>query len=553
MLLVVAAGAAGLWFRQRPAVPATNLRLVSTFSGDHWGASFSPDGRFIAFLMEADGVAQVWVKNLAEGDPLQVTFGDVPVQRLTWSPLNDGIVFSRFRAGLWSVPPLGGAARRVLEFGAAPTLSADGKLMVFTRGMAIWMANADGTDAREVPGVPKAEWNADRWPVVSPDGQTIAFFHPSYSPVSGDIWVISAAGGEPRQITFDSAETASPAWTPDGRSIIYSSARGGGLTLWRVAATGGTPVALTTGAGEDTEPAVSSDGRTLLYGTQRKVWSFVVKDLATGQDREVMSRRTPLVFPALSPGGDRIAFMQPADAGAHLFVVSPDGRDVSQVTRVENEQNLAPQFSADGKSLYFYRMHPSKSFRRIPVDGGTSAELAAWDFQRERSAHVDRLDRAVVYEVGEGDAINPTPSTRVRDLGSGREHALGAAIRGPRWAPDSRTIYGTVISPDPAGDPWNRWNVMACPADGQPCRALVRGFYPIPSSDGSRLFYLRDTGAARRMRELWMVNPDGANAQKIADIGPFAPDGYWYDVSPNQILFTRFSASRRELWAADLK
>ena len=131
---------------------ATNLRLVSTFSGEHWGASFSPDGRFIAFLKEVNGVPQVWVKNLAEGEPLEVTFGDVPVRQLSWSPRDDRIVFSRFRAGLWSVPPLGGAARRVLEFGEAPKVSANGRRMVFSRGMAIWTANADGSNAREVAG-----------------------------------------------------------------------------------------------------------------------------------------------------------------------------------------------------------------------------------------------------------------------------------------------------------------------------------------------------------------------------------------------------------------
>ena len=159
---LVAVVVAGLWVWRQSAdsIQATNLRLISTFSGEHWGASFSPDGNFIAFLKEADGVPQVWVKNLAEGDPIQVTFGDVPARRLVWSPLNDRIVFSRFRAGLWSVPPLGGPARRILEFGDAPKFSADGKRLVFTRGTAIWIANADGGDAHEVPGVPKTPWTA---------------------------------------------------------------------------------------------------------------------------------------------------------------------------------------------------------------------------------------------------------------------------------------------------------------------------------------------------------------------------------------------------------
>ena len=316
LLLLASAGAAGLWLWRQPGagLQATNLRLVSTFSGEHWGAAFSPDGRFIAFLKEADGIPQVWVKSLAEGEPIQITFGETPVRRLTWSPLNDQIVFSRFRAGLWTVPPLGGAARRVLEFGDSPKFSASGSRMVFTRGMAIWTADADGSNAREVSGLPTTPWSAvDRAPALSPDGGTIAFFHPQNTPLHGDIWVIPAAGGEPRQITFDTTESGWPRWTPDGRSIVYSSTRGGSLTLWRVAATGGTPMALTTGAGEDTEVDIAADGRTLLYGTQRKSWSLVLLDPATGQAKEVLSRRTRLLFPSLSPSGDRIAFMQPSD------------------------------------------------------------------------------------------------------------------------------------------------------------------------------------------------------------------------------------------------
>ena len=289
--LLVATVVAGLWVWRQSAdsLQATNLRLISTFSGEHWGASFSPDGNLIAFLKEADGIPQVWVKNLAEGDPIQITSGDVPAGRLVWSPLNDRIVFSRFRAGLWSVAPLGGPARRILEFGDAPKFSADGKRLVFTRGNAIWVANADGSDAHEVPDVPKSPWPADRFPDLSPDGRTIAFFHPVASPIGGDIWVIPVAGGQARQLTFDSCESGWPTWTPDGRSIVFSSARAGSLTLWRMPATGGTPEPLTTGAGEDTEPDISADGGTLLYGTQRKSWSLILSEVATGQQKEVLS------------------------------------------------------------------------------------------------------------------------------------------------------------------------------------------------------------------------------------------------------------------------
>jgi serine/threonine protein kinase len=548
---LVAVAVAGLWVWRQSADSrqATDLRLISTFSGEHWGASFSPDGNFIAFLKEADGVPQVWVKNLAEGDPLQVTFGDVPVRRLVWSPLKDRIVFSRFRAGLWSVAPLGGPSRRILEVGDAPKFSADGKRLVFTRGNAIWIANADGGDAYEVPGVPETPWAMDRSPDLSPDGQTITFFHTGAEPIRGDIWIIPTAGGQARQLTFDLCEGGWPSWAPDGRSIVFSSTRAGSLTLWRVPATGGTPTPLTTGAGEDTEPDISPDGNTLLYGTQRKSWSLILFDPATGREKELLSRRTPIVHAVLSPSSDRIAFAQPIGGTVHLYVVSADGGEVRQVTRGEGEQNMLPQWSGDEASLYFYRMRPSKSFRRIPVEGGTTMEVAAWDLLRERSAKVDPQGRAVVYSLVEKGQVN---ATVVRDLRSGKEHTLGRPLDRIRWSFDSQTIYGDHISPDPGGDLWNRWNVEACPADGRPCRTLTRGHYPIPAGDGSRLFFIRAT-ATPNMREVWTVSVDGGNPRRVGALGPLWVE--WnYDVSRNdQIVFTKLNASRRELWMAQLK
>ena len=81
----------------------------------------------------------------------------------------------------------------------------------------------------------------------------------------------------------------------------------------------------------------------------------------------------------------------------HLHIVSADGGEVRQVTRGEGEQNILPQWSGDEASLYFYQMRPSKSFRKIPVEGGTSTEVAAWDLLREGDARVDPQGRAVVY------------------------------------------------------------------------------------------------------------------------------------------------------------
>ena len=147
---------------------------------------------------------------------------------------------------------------------------------------------------------------------------------------------------------------------------------------------------------------------------------------------------------AFSPSGNRIAFVRPTGNSAQLHIISADGRDVRQVTRGEGEQNILPQWSSDEASLYFYRNLPLKSFRKIPVEGGTSSEVAPLDLLRETSARVDAQGRAVVYTIE--DKRRPM-STLVRDLDSGKEHTLGRTINNPRWSPDSRTVFGWYTAP----------------------------------------------------------------------------------------------------------
>ena len=267
---LVAAGlaAAWLWFGQaeRPT-GLSGQRLVTDYRGSHGWASFSPDGKMIAYTSDADGSDQVWVQNLAAGDPIQLTFGPPGAGRLAWSPSGDQIVFGRPGQGIWSIPPLGGPPRRLLEQGIRPKFSRDGRRLVFEKGGEIWIANADGRDARRAYEPPPA--SQPSLPALSPDGSSIAFFLTKAGGPLGDYWILPSSGGPARQLTFDESAGGGAAWAPDGRSIIFPSARGGSLTLWQVAVEGGTPRPLTFGAGADTDPDISADGRRLVYTNMR--------------------------------------------------------------------------------------------------------------------------------------------------------------------------------------------------------------------------------------------------------------------------------------------
>ena len=138
-----------------PALLVSSQRPIAAFGASYRQATLSPDGGFVAFADAGAPVTQIWIKNLAQGDPIQITSGDVDASHPAWSPKNDQIVFARRGQGLWSVPPLGGNARRLLEFGASPQFSTDGERLVFERNAReIWTAQADGSEARRVQGVP---------------------------------------------------------------------------------------------------------------------------------------------------------------------------------------------------------------------------------------------------------------------------------------------------------------------------------------------------------------------------------------------------------------
>ena len=75
-----------------------------------------------------------------------------------------------------------------------------------------------------------------------------------------------------------------------------------------------------------------------------------------------------------------------------------------------------------------------------------------------------------------------------------------------------------------------------------------------PSSDDSRVFFLRVVRAGGVDREVWSVDTDGKNLQKIAVFGPWVADSPMFDVSPdNRIVRVRPQSSEHRLWLADLR
>ena len=521
------------------------FRLLSTFPGSHRAPSLSPDGRMVAFVDDSQETPQVWVKPLGEGDPVQVTSGEPSAGNPRWSPKGDQILFERSRKGVWSVPPLGGAARQILERGTCASFFPDGERLVFDRGEQLWTARVDGSEARPVEGVQNNFYSffLNHCATVSPDGQWLAYFQPASGP-HGDYWLIPASGGTPRRLTSDLSFGGGGVFSRDGRSVIVSSSRAGSQTLWRIPIDGGPPEPLTTGAGEDMEPALSADGRTLVYSNARSSQAIMLFDARSGAMRQVLERRTHTNGPVFSPDGSRIAFFSYTPEREQLFTVATDGSDLRQVTRGLPGLYIMPRFSPDGAFLYFFT-HDPPAFRRVAANGGNPETVVpGWLWGRVFGGEIRPDGKSVAYtEFGQ----DGKKATRIRDLVTGQEHPLAEPIGGISWSRDGRFVLGDRDSKV----------VVRCPADGGPCEPLVEGEKPVASSDDTSIYFYRAgrplDDRTLRSGEVWVMSARGKDPRRLATLEPQSSLASYFDVSPrDEIVWVQFRRGKQELWQAQL-
>jgi Tol biopolymer transport system component/DNA-binding winged helix-turn-helix (wHTH) protein len=515
-------------------------RLVSGFPASFREPSLSPDGGTIAFVEDVDGRRQVWLKSLSGGGATQLTFlndGAGPA-RTHWST-GDEILFN-YAGGIWAVSPLGGAPRQIIQRGRNPSVSADGRRLVYEglgvpdgdRG--IWTAAADGTNARRV--LDKAYSLAGE-PAVSPDGRSIVFFQSEGGPM-GDFWVVPTAGGPARRLTFDDAEAGTPTWTPDGRFIIFSSERAGSRALWRIPVAGGQPEPVTSGAGEDRDPQISADGRRLIYTNLRNTFSLELLDPRSGRRQTLVQSRTLVSGPRFSPDGERVTFFQKTPAGVHVFTIARNGKDLRQVTSREGERNIVPRWSGEGASLLFAQVRPTDSFRKVAASGGESLEILPWAW--DTKVELDPHERALVF-VRDRHVI-------IRHMHNGREITLDRSVDFPRWSPDGQTIFGTETV---GHESFNTWNVVRCEVASRSCSTLTSGHSVVPSPDGQRIYFMRP--APRGMRSVWSADVDGRDERALGEIGPFRLPDIMLDVSRDGVIvWPAFHAGKPEIWTATL-
>src|SRR5207248_9736994 len=109
------------------------FRRITDLVGMEESPAISPDGKTIAFIAQAAGRRQIWIRLLAGGVPLQITRDDVDHEQPRWSPDSSSLIYhSRSPAPgeqgtIWEISALGGPPRRVAAAVGGGDISHDGR------------------------------------------------------------------------------------------------------------------------------------------------------------------------------------------------------------------------------------------------------------------------------------------------------------------------------------------------------------------------------------------------------------------------------------------
>lgn len=243
-----------------------------------------------------------------------------------------------------------GLGRGYLE-GSHPTYSPDGREVAFVRSLDephIWISGVDGQNLRQLttnreshPVNKTAEYD----PAWSPDGTQIAFES------SGHIWLISPDGSNLKQLTTDPAGNKSPAWSADGSKIAFISNRGGPEDIWIMDADGTNPMRVTTGlVGLFSNPAFSPDGRQIVFSSP--LGPPVANLMIINADGTGLCQLTAGNFedryPHWSTRG--IVFARSGSGDHGLWLIQPDG---SGLEALRDAIGRNPAWSPDSSKIAF--------------------------------------------------------------------------------------------------------------------------------------------------------------------------------------------------------
>jgi Tol biopolymer transport system component len=324
--------------------------------------SESPDGRSLAFITSPAGLAadvnQLWIASPGARAAVAVTDGWSRVASVSWSGDARTLYYVSNAGGtmdLWQQrlegdrpaapgpePLTAGVVMRDAAF------ARDGAHVAYSQGRRVanvWRVpilrdrRATWADAQQITADDAYVESID----VSPDGRSLVLT--SDRGGTQNLWVVPTIGGELRRLTTGSKFEWGPRWSRDGLRLAFYSFRAGNRDIWTMSAAGGPWTQVTTNRGPDLEPAWSPDDSQIAHlSVANDVSGLWITRAAGGTSRLVAA--LPDVLLDWAPRGDEIAFV----SHQRLWIASSDGDTPPR--QIAAGPIAQPRWSKDGARIY---------------------------------------------------------------------------------------------------------------------------------------------------------------------------------------------------------
>jgi TolB protein len=193
-------------------------------------------------------------------------------------------------------------------------------------------------------------------------------------------------GAGSTRVTSNNSINLSPVWSPDTRSLAFTSYMRGYPYLYRMFPFENRPVQVLAGfLGINTSPAFSPDGQSVALTLSRDGNPEVyVLNLATGAFRRLTTYSGIDTEPSWSPTGREIAFVSERAGGAQIFVMDAEGANVRRVT--QSGFNTQPRWSPKGDTIAYTSRQGNFDLWAISPDGSNLRRLTAGPGNNEGSS-----------------------------------------------------------------------------------------------------------------------------------------------------------------------
>lgn len=477
------------------------IRPIADIGPEFWPMPrWSPDGRRIAYVAADTRGSQrrLWVVEAAGGEPRSLAGAMVSDARgLCWTPDSRAITCLVPGTGLVTVG---------LEAGTSHT-----------------------TPLTTPPAMRLGPYSPDgRWLVASVPGR-------SGTPLTRDLWLVPAGGGELTRLTDTPGLDTHPTWSADGDALYFVSDRGGAWNIWQLDLSAGRPDGPPRKVTDFSDaqalfPRAVAGGKQLGFGLVRTRRSVQVADaLDPSQARHLTRGRAPLV----APDGATVYYLGEGPRGEGVFSVSSQGGPPEQVAARGPVRRPGPReydLSGDGRWLAYGGVADGAAGLLVhPTRGGEARMLWAMDGGDSIVPRFSPDGGRLAFVWGRGIYTVPTDGGEAREVAQ-LSHWNQRELA---WSPSGEHLAAIGRDDGDEGDA-----LFLIDASGGTPRRLTPGAPRVEGlawhPDGARITYLCHTQSEGRDTELREVRLDGTRSRRLVDepfqresAGAWSPDGRW--------------------------